>query len=105
MTLANDGSVSGEYAATFAAVQAASSRAVLAANSELIVLCWQLAQLILERQVTKGPRAKVTAWRSSDLRDEFPDMTGLSPGNLDYMRRLAAAWPAASLQLAGRPRP
>jgi hypothetical protein len=28
-------------------------------------------------------------------------MTGLLPGSLDYMCRLAAAWQAASLQLVG----
>ena len=84
-----------------AAIQAARTRAVLAANSELIGLYWQLGQLILERQAAEGPRTKVIARLSTDLRHEFPEMKGLSPGNLDYMRRLAAAWPPSSLQLVG----
>jgi hypothetical protein len=30
---------------------------------------------------------------ANDLRREFPDMKGLSPTNLQYMRAFAAAWP------------
>lgn len=30
---------------------------------------------------------------STDLRRQFPDMKGLSPSNLQYMRAFAAAWP------------
>jgi hypothetical protein len=29
----------------------------------------------------------------ADLRAQFPEMIALSPGNLDYMRRFADAWP------------
>ena len=93
------------YSATLAAakqaIQAARSRAVLAANNELITLYWQLGRLILDRQAAEGPRTKVIGRLSQDLRAEFPAMKGLSPGNLDYMRRLAAAWPPSSLQLVG----
>ena len=30
---------------------------------------------------------------TADLREAFPDMRGLSPRNLKYMRAFAAAWP------------
>ncbi|RQW80279.1 MAG: DUF1016 family protein [Methanothrix sp.] len=30
---------------------------------------------------------------SANLRDAFPDMLGLSPRNLKYMRAFAMAWP------------
>lgn len=85
-----------------AAIQAARTRAVLAVNSELIGLYWQLGRLILDRQAAEGPRTKVIDRLSRDLRAAFPEMKGLSPGNLDYMRRLAAAWPNSSLQLVGK---
>ena len=36
---------------------------------------------------------KVIDRLASDLHRTFPDMTGLSPRNLKYMRAFAAAWP------------
>ena len=90
-------------AAAKAAIQAARTRTVLAVNSELIGLYWDLGRLILDRQVAEGPRSKVIERLSADLRREFPTMRGLSPGNLDYMRRLAAAWPEpSSPQVVGK---
>lgn len=86
-----------DYAATLAAaktaIQAARTRAVLAANAELIGLYWQLGRLILDRQTNEGWGTKVVDRLSRDLRGEFPEMTGLSPRNLIYMRTFAAAWP------------
>ena len=46
-------------AAAKAAIQAARSRAVLAANSELIGLYWELGRLILDRQAADGWGTKV----------------------------------------------
>jgi predicted nuclease of restriction endonuclease-like (RecB) superfamily len=40
--------------------------------------------------------AKVVDRLAADLRREFPDMKGLSPRNLRYMREFARAWPAGS---------
>lgn len=37
--------------------------------------------------------ARVIDRLSTDLREAFPDMRGLSPRNLKYMRAFAAAWP------------
>lgn len=96
------------YAATLAAakraIQAARTRAVLAANGEMIGLYWDLGQLILQRQSDEGWGAKVIERLSNDLRSEFPGMTGLSRGNLGYMRRLAGAWRdrESCLRLVGR---
>ena len=95
------------YAAALAAakstIQAARTRAVLAVNSELIGLYWDLGRLVLDRQEAEGPRSGVVERLSSDLRAEFPTMKGLSPGNLKYMRRFAAAWPDrdSGLRLVG----
>lgn len=75
-----------------AAIQAARTRAVLAANSELIGLYWELGRLILVRQRDEGWGSKVIDRLSSDLRREFPEMRGLSPRNLRYMRTFATAW-------------
>jgi len=48
---------------------------------------------ILARQAAEGWGAKVIDRLSCDLRVEFPDMQGLSPRNLKYMRTFAEAWP------------
>jgi DUF1016 N-terminal domain len=45
-------------AAAKAAIQAARTRAVLAVNSELIGLYWDLGQMILDRQQAEGWGAK-----------------------------------------------
>ena len=76
-----------------AAIQAARTRAVLAVNSELIGLYWDLGRLIADRQSAEGWGTKVIDRLSGDLRAEYPSMTGLSPRNLRYMRSFATAWP------------
>ncbi|HEY5342747.1 MAG TPA: PDDEXK nuclease domain-containing protein [Solirubrobacteraceae bacterium] len=79
-----------------ARIGAARTRAVLAVNSELIRLYWEIGHEILEREQREGWGAKVINRLAADLRREFPDMTGLSLRNLRYMRAFARAWPAES---------
>ena len=69
-------------------------RAVVAVNSELIRLYWEIGHEILDREQREGWGAKVINRLAADLRREFPDMTGLSLRNLRYMRAFARAWPA-----------
>ncbi len=68
-------------------------RVALAANAAMVLLYWDIGRVILERQEREGWGAKVIDRLSADLRREFPDMQGLSPRNLKYMRAFAAAWP------------
>ena len=68
-------------------------RVVLGANAAMILLYWDIGRIILERQDREGWGAKVIDRLSADLRQAFPDMQGLSPRNLKYMRAFAAAWP------------
>lgn len=68
-------------------------RVVLAANTAMVLLYWDIGRAIIERQEREGWGAKVIDRLSADLRREFPDMQGLSPRNLKYMRAFAAAWP------------
>jgi predicted nuclease of restriction endonuclease-like (RecB) superfamily len=76
-----------------ARIAAARTRAVLAVNSELIKLYWEIGHEILDRERREGWGAKVIDRLAADLRREFPEMTGLSRSNLHYMRQMAAAWP------------
>ncbi|MBI4322553.1 MAG: DUF1016 domain-containing protein [Chloroflexi bacterium] len=72
-------------------------RTVMAANTAMVMLYWDIGGLILQRQDREGWGAKVIDRLSADLRDAFPDMRGLSPRNLKYMRAFAAAWPDPSI--------
>lgn len=72
-------------------------RAALAVNQELVLLYWSIGQEILKRQAQQGWGAKVIDRLSSDLRQEFPDITGFSARNLKYMRAFAEAWPEKTI--------
>ena len=68
-------------------------KAVMSANAAMVLLYWDIGQEILARQKKEGWGAKVIDRLSHDLKKTFPDMTGLSPRNLKYMRTFAEAWP------------
>ncbi len=68
-------------------------RVALSANAAMVLMYWEIGRIILARQEAEGWGAKVIDRLSADLRDEFPDMQGLSPRNLKYMRKFAEAWP------------
>jgi predicted nuclease of restriction endonuclease-like (RecB) superfamily len=76
-------------------VMEARDRAALAANRELLLLYWGIGREILARQDAVGWGGKVIGRLSRDLRHAFPEMKGLSPRNLTYMRAMAEAWPEA----------
>jgi predicted nuclease of restriction endonuclease-like (RecB) superfamily len=79
-------------------------RVVLSANSAMVLLYWDIGRTILHRQAQEGWGSKVIDRLSNDLRRAFPDMKGLSPRNLKYMRAFAEAWPRKSIvqQLAAQ---
>lgn len=68
-------------------------RTIMAANSGMVLLYWDVGGIILRRQATEGWGARIIDRLSMDLRQAFPDMKGFSPRNLKYMRAFAAAWP------------
>ena len=74
-------------------VQKARLKAALSVNQELILLYWEIGQMILKRQRKEGWGAKVIERLAHDLRKEFPDMKGFSARNLKYMRSFAEAYP------------
>jgi predicted nuclease of restriction endonuclease-like (RecB) superfamily len=76
-----------------ARIHTAQQKAILAANSEMIKLYWQIGYEILERQNIQGWGAKVIDRLAGDLRREFPEIKGFSTSNLKYMRRFAEECP------------
>ncbi|GAA1356135.1 hypothetical protein GCM10009636_24920 [Arthrobacter koreensis] len=61
-------------------------------NTELIGLYWSIGREILSRQDHQGWGAGVIRRLAEDLRTAFPEMTGFSQRNLQYMRSMAEAW-------------
>jgi predicted nuclease of restriction endonuclease-like (RecB) superfamily len=74
-------------------IRLARLRAVMLDNAEMLRLYWQIGNTILEQQSEQGWGAKIIDRLSTDLKSEFPDMTGLSVRNLKYMRAFADSYP------------
>jgi predicted nuclease of restriction endonuclease-like (RecB) superfamily len=70
-------------------IKTARVKAALAVNRELVLLYFKIGKSILEKQKEEGWGSKIIERISRDLREEFPEMTGLSTTNLFYMRRFA----------------
>jgi len=67
-------------------------RITLNANVEMICSNWNIGNAVLRKQEDNGWGAKVIDRMSKDIRDTFPDMKGVSPRNIKYMRKFAEAW-------------
>ncbi|MBL8425211.1 MAG: DUF1016 family protein [Candidatus Accumulibacter phosphatis] len=72
-------------------------RIVLASNSAMLLLYWDIGQSIIAKQAAQGYGTRVVDRLAADLRDAFPDMQGFSPRSLKYMRAFATAWPDREL--------
>jgi len=85
-----------DYAKTLAEIkrriQQERLRVVLAANSGMVLLYWDIGRMILERQERAGWGAKVIDRLAEDLRETYPEMKGFSPRNLLSMRGFAEAY-------------
>ena len=65
-----------------AAVKAARTKALRTINTQLIELYWTIGQEVRFQQDRQGWGSGVIKRLSEDLRQEFPDMKGLSPRNI-----------------------
>jgi len=85
------------YAATLQEIKthlrSARVRAVLAANPIVLEAYWHTGKIILQRQQEAAWGAKVIDRLAVDLRDAFPDMSGLSVRNLLAMKIFAREFP------------
>jgi len=62
-------------------------KATLSVNSQMILLYWDLGRQIAKKQETAQWGSGFIEQLSKDLRDEFPEMSGLSVTNLNYCKR------------------
>ena len=74
------------------------SKAVVAANRELLRAYWTIGRELADRESQQGWGSKVVIRLSSDIRSVFPDAKGFSPRNLRYMKSFAETrlWYAAA---------
>lgn len=79
-------------------VKDAQIKTMVAANSQMLLLYWQLGNIILENQQKQGWGAKIIQTLSNDLRREFPSIKGFSSRNLKYMRKYAETYSLEVLQ-------
>jgi predicted nuclease of restriction endonuclease-like (RecB) superfamily len=77
-------------------IRQARQKAAVAINKELLSVYWEIGRAIMEQQQQQGWGTKVIERLAMDLKLEFPDMKGLSPRNLRYMKSFATAWPEFS---------
>jgi predicted nuclease of restriction endonuclease-like (RecB) superfamily len=73
-------------------VSIAQQKAILAVNSELVNLYWEIGSEILQNQSNKGWGSKIIDSLSNELHEHFPSMKGFSVRNLKYMRQFASVY-------------
>jgi predicted nuclease of restriction endonuclease-like (RecB) superfamily len=78
-------------------IRTAQVGAALAVNQQLVLLYWGIGKEILTRQRVDGWGTGVIERLAKDLRSEFPEMRGLSPRKLGYMKAFAEAWADESI--------
>jgi uncharacterized protein DUF1016 len=80
-------------------VNQAQLKTVVAANSQMLFLYWEMGNYIIQNQNHRGWGAKIISLLSADLRKEFPAIKGFSARNMLYMKQFAEAFPIPVLQL------
>ena len=66
-------------------IRSAQAKVAIAVNSALIEFYWELGKMIAEQENVWG--SKLIEQVAQDLKDEFPEMKGLSRSNLSYAKQ------------------
>jgi predicted nuclease of restriction endonuclease-like (RecB) superfamily len=85
-------------------IQQSQLRAALAVNKELILLYWRIGKELNEQIDREKWGSKIIDILANDVSRAFPDISGFSTRNIDYMRKFAKTYPdlnyaAAAAQL------
>ena len=75
-------------------IQTAQTRAMLAVNSELVRLYWDIGRLIDLRQKQEGWGASVIPRLAAELKNEMPEIKGFSERNIGLMIAFYREYPA-----------
>lgn len=76
-------------------IRQAQTHAVLAVNTELVRLYWDIGRLIAQRQQQEGWGAGVIPRLAQDLYNELPEIKGFSQRNIKLMVQFAREYPHA----------
>jgi len=68
-------------------------KAIQSVNKELVILYWEIGNVILQHQSQQGWGSKIVDSLSNDFKKSFPAMKGFSVRNLKYMRQFASTYP------------
>ncbi len=84
-------------------IREAQVKATLAANGQMIMMYWDIGNLILNRQANEGWGTNVIQKLSVDIQKDIPEIKGFSSRNMGYMLRFANEYsilqqPVAKLQ-------
>ena len=74
-------------------IQQSQIKAAIAVNQELILLYWRIGKSLIEKIDHEGWGTKIITTLAHDISRSFPDLTGFSVRNLNYMRRFAESYP------------
>ena len=80
-------------------IQTAQTRAMLAVNSELVRLYWDIGRMIDVRQKLEGWGSGVIPRLAAELKNEMPELKGFSERNLDRMIQFVRQYPDPMLFL------
>lgn len=75
-------------------IRTAQTRAMSSVNREMILLYWDVGQLLIERQRSEGWGAAVIPRLARDIRNELPEVKGFSERNIGYMIRFVREYGA-----------
>src|ERR1700693_3940633 len=73
-------------------IQHAQLKAALSVTKELTLLYWRTGKMLLEKVNDEGWGAKTLERLARDLKEEFPNVSGFSVRNLQYMRKFAVSY-------------
>ena len=79
-------------------VRSSQQQAVLAVNTRLLFLYWEIGHFINHQKEKLGWGASVIKQISKDLSDEFPEIKGFSVRNLNYMAQFAENYSITNTQ-------
>ncbi len=79
-------------------IKQAQVKTVIAANTHMLFLYWELGNFILKHQQAEGWGGKIISLLSADLRKEYPSIKGFSARNLLYMKQFSEAYPLQILR-------
>jgi predicted nuclease of restriction endonuclease-like (RecB) superfamily len=68
-------------------IRSAQMKTVLSVNAALIEFYWDLGEMISQKQAVSSWGSKLIEQVANDLKDDFPELKGLSNSNLKYCKR------------------